>query len=90
MHNPATMVSIYFPTAANISDPELATVLVMSPNTPNGARRIIISVSFIMAWNSALKNELSLSLCTTGILVIDTPRNIAKKIIPSISPPAAA
>ena len=84
------MVSMYFPTAVNKQNPEVATALVMSPNTPNGAKRMIICVIFIMSSNADWKKLRSISECLESIRVRPTPRKIAKKIIPSISPEAAA
>ena len=84
------MVIIYFPTAANKPKPDVATALVISPNTPNGASLITIWVIFIITSNAELKKLRKISECLESIRVIPIPKNIAKKIIPSISPDAAA
>ena len=84
------MVSIYFPTAANKPKPDVATALVISPNTPKGASLITIWVIFIITSNAELKKFRKNSECLESIRVKPTPRKMAKKIIPSISPDAAA
>ena len=88
--NPVAMVSIYMPTAANISNPEVATVLVMSPSTPMGANLIIISVIRITAWKRDSKKEVNCDLYSPFSWVIAAPKKIAKNIRPNISPFAAA
>ena len=53
--NPPAMVNMYFPTAENKPIPDVATVLVMSPKTPSGAKRIMILVIFIITSKDAEK-----------------------------------
>ena len=87
---PVAMVSIYIPTAANISNPEVATVLVISPSTPMGASLIIISVIRIMAWKRDSKKEVNCDLWFPLSWVMAAPRKMAKNMRPNISPFAAA
>ena len=90
MASPLEIVSIYFPTAANNPNPDIDTDFVISPNTPSGAKRIIIPVIFIITSKKAVKKFRKNSECFLLILVKPIPRNMAKKIIPSISPDEAA
>ena len=84
--NPVAMVSIYIPTAANISNPEVATVLVISPSTPMGASLIIISVIRIMAWKRDSKKEVNCDLWFPLSWVMAAPRKMAKHMRPNMSP----
>ena len=77
---------MYFPTAANKPNPDIATAFVMSPKTPNGMSLMMILVIFIITSNAELKKFRNISECLESILVMPTPKKIAKKIMPSISP----
>ena len=87
--NPPAMVNMYFPTAENKPIPDVATVLVISPKTPSGAKRIMILVIFIITSKDAEKKFRKTS-DLGPVRVSPTPRKMAKKIIPSISPDAVA
>ena len=84
------MVSIYFPTAMNKPNPDNETALVISPRTPRGAKEIIMLVIFIIVSKHALKKFLKMFECLESMRVRPMPINIAKKIIPSMSPEDAA
>ena len=74
-------MSIYFPTAANNPKPDVATALVIRPNTPKGASLITIWVIFIITEKAALKKYRNILECLLSTRVSPTPRKIAKKII---------
>ena len=90
MVSPLAIVSMYFPTAANNPNPDMATTSVISPRTPRGAKHIIMPVIFIITSKEAVKKFRNTSECFESIRVMQTPRKMAKKIIPSISPDDAA
>ena len=86
MVNPPAIVSMYFPTAENKPKPDIATAFVISPRTPSGASLMMIWVIFIITEKEDSKKLRRKSECLLLIRVRPTPRKIAKKIIPSISP----
>ena len=90
MVSPPAIVSMYFPTAAKKPNPDIATTLVISPSTPRGAKRIMMPVIFIITSKEERKKFRKKSECLLSMRVRPTPRKIAKKIIPSISPEDAA
>ena len=55
MVSPPAIVSMYLPTAEISPNPDIATTLVISPITPRGAKRIMISVIFIITSKEAVK-----------------------------------
>ena len=90
MVKPLAIVSIYFPTAAKSPNPDMDTAFVISPITPIGAKRIMMPVIFIITSKEDVKKFRKKSECLLSIRVRPTPRKMAKKIIPSISPEDAA
>ena len=88
--SPPAIVTMYFPTAAKNPNPDTATTLVIRPNTPKGANRIMMPVIFIITSKEDVKKFRKKSECLGLMRVRPTPRKIAKKIIPSISPEDAA
>ena len=88
--SPPAIVSIYFPTAPKSPNPDMATTLVIRPKTPKGAKRIMIPVIFIITSKEDVKKFRKKSECLLSIRVSPTPRNMAKKIMPNMSPDDAA
>ena len=78
------------PTAVKSTNPDVAIALVINPKTPKGAKRIMLPVIFIITSKEDVKKFRKKSECLVSIRVSPTPRKMAKKIIPSISPEDAA
>ena len=81
---------MYFPTAANKAKPDNETDLVMSLRTPKGAMEMIMLVIFIIVSKHALKKFLNSSECFESMRVMPMPMNMAKNMMPSMSPEEAA
>ena len=90
MVSPPAIVSMYLPTAVNKPKPDIATALVIKPSTPIGAKRMMMLVIYIMTSKEAEKKFRNKSECLVSMRVSPTPRNMAKKMIPSMSPEDAA
>ena len=65
------MVSIYTPIEGIILELELCTALIINPNTPIGVILIIKLVKYMIDSFSAIINELSFTLYSSLIFVIE-------------------